>query len=116
MGAGATTPPASTAERQRAVPADIPRPIMEITATRPVLGASTAIPSTDVQRPAPAAVRLLMTMRITAIPMVHGRQTAKRSISVPKRARPAAIPAMNTLTTPMQTATASVTTAARPSA
>ena len=52
-----------------------------------------------------------MTTPITAIPMVRGCRTAKRSISAPRRARPAAIPAMNTLTTPTRTVTANVTIA-----
>lgn len=58
----------------------------------------------------------LMTTPITAIPMVRGCRTAKRSISAPRRARPAAILAMNTLTTPTRTVTASATIAVQLSA
>ena len=116
MDLGAILLPASTAERHPAVPADIPRPIMEITASRPVRGASTAIPSTAEARLVPAAAHRPMTTPITAIPMVRGCRTAKRSISAPRRARPAAILAMNTLTTPTRTATASATIAVQLSA
>ena len=104
---------ASTAERRPAVSADIPRPIMEITATPPVRGASTAIPSIAEARLVPAAAHRPMTTPITAIPMVRGCRTAKRSISVPRRARLAEILAMNMQTTPMRTAMESATIAAQ---
>ena len=64
---------ASIVERHPAAPADIPRPIMEITATPPVRGASTAIPSTAEAKPAPAAAHRPMTMLTTAILMEAGR-------------------------------------------
>ena len=69
-----------------------------VTAIRQALGASTVIPSTGVQRPAPAAVRLPMTMLTIRIATARGFRTAKRSISAPRRARLAEILAMNTLT------------------
>ena len=96
MDLGAILLPASTAERHPAVPADIPRPIMEITATPPVRGASTAIPSTAEARLAPAAVRQPMTMPTTAILMVHGPERMIRSISARKPARFVRLPVKNT--------------------
>ena len=113
---GAITRPVSIAAARRAAPADTPQQSIAITATRLALGASIATHNTDARKPAPAAARLLMTMPTTIIPTVRGCRTAKHSISVPKRARPAVIPAMNTLTTPTRTATANVTTAVRLSA
>ena len=107
---------ASIAERPPAVPADIPRLIMEITATQPVRGASTAIPSTDVQKPAPAAVRQPMTMLTTAILMVHGRKPIMCSTNARKPALLAKHPVKNTPTMWMPTAMANVTTAAQRSA
>ena len=98
MDLGAILLPASTAERPPAAPADIPRPIMEITATPPVRGVNIPIRSTAEARLVPAAAHQPMTTPITAIPMARGCRTAKRSISAPRRARPAAILAMNTLT------------------
>ena len=89
---------------------------MEITATQPVRGASILTLSIAEAKPAPAAVRLPTIMLTIRIATVRGCRTAKRSTSVPKRARPAAIPAMNTLTTLTQTATASATIAAQRSA
>ena len=86
---------------------------MEITATPPVRGVNIPMRSIVARKPAPAAARPLMTIPTTAIPMVRGCRTAKRSISAPRRARPAAILAMNTLTTPTRTATASATIAAQ---
>ena len=88
---------ASIAERHPAVPVDIALRITVIIAILPVRGASTAIPSTAEARLVPAAAHRPMTTPITAIPMVRGCRTAKRSISAPRRARPAAILAMNTL-------------------
>ena len=87
---------------------------MEITATQLVRGASILTLSIAEAKPAPAAAHRPMTTPTTAIPMVRGCRTAKRSISAPRRARPAAILAMNTLTTPTRTVTANVTTAAQP--
>ena len=107
---------ASIAERPLAVPVDIAQRITVIIAIPPVHGASTVIPSIDARKPAPAAVHRPMTTPITAIPMVRGCRTAKRSISAPRRARPAAILAMNTLTTPTRTAMESATIAVQLSA
>ena len=91
MERGAIIRTASIAERHPAAPADIPRPIMEITATQPVRGASILTLSIAEAKPAPAAVRQPMTMLTTAILMVHGCRTAKRSISAQRRARLAEI-------------------------
>ena len=55
MERGAIIRTASIAERHPAAPADIPRLIMEITASRPVRGASTAMHSTAEARLVPAA-------------------------------------------------------------
>ena len=107
---------ASTAERRPAVSADIPRPIMEITATPPVRGASTAIPSTAEARLVPAAVRQPMTMPITAILMVRGQERTIRSTNAQKRALLVEIPARNMRTTPMRTAMESATIAVQLSA
>ena len=74
MERGAIIRTASIAERHPAAPADIPRPIMEITATQPVRGASTAMHSTAEARLVPAAARQPMTMPTTAIPTVLGRK------------------------------------------
>ena len=74
MGRGAILPPVSIAVLQPAAPADIPQPIMEITASRPVRGASTAMHSTAEARLVPAAARQPMTMPTTAIPTVLGRK------------------------------------------
>ena len=113
MDLGAILLPVSIAERHPAVPADTaPRTTVRIP-TPQAHGASTAIPSTAEARLVPAAAHQPMTTPITAIPMVRGCRTAKRSISAPRRARPAAILAMNTLTTPTRTVTASATIAAR---
>ena len=116
MDLGAILLPASTAERHPAAPVDIALRITVIIAILPVRGASTAIPSTAEARLVPAAAHQPMTTPITAIPMVRGCRTAKRSISAPRRARPAAILAMNTLTTPTRTVTASATIAVQLSA
>ena len=89
---------------------------MEITATQPVRGASILTLSIAEAKPAPAAVRQPMTMLTTAILTVRGCRTAKRSTSAQKRALLAVIPVMNMQTIPTRTATANVTTAARPSA
>ena len=89
---------------------------MEITATQPVRGASILTLSIAEAKPAPAAVRPLMTMLTTAIPMVHGRKQTMRSISAQKLARFVRLPVMNTPTMWMPTATASATIAAQPSA
>ena len=107
---------ASIAERHPAAPADIPQPIMEITATQPVRGASILTLSIAEAKPAPAAVRQPMTMLTTAILMVHGSERMIRSISAQKPARLAKHPVKNTPTMWMPTATANVTTAAQRSA
>ena len=98
MDLGAILLPASTAERHPAVLVGTPQRNTEIIAILPVRGASTAIPSTAEARLVPAAAHQPMTTPITAIPMVRGCRTAKRSISAPRRARLAEILAMNTLT------------------
>ena len=73
MGRGAIIRTASIAERHPAAPADTaPRTTVRIPIP-PVHGVSTVIPSIDAQKPAPAAVRLPMTMPITAILMVRGQ-------------------------------------------
>ena len=89
---------------------------MEITATPPVRGVNIPIRSIAEAKPVPAAVRPLMTMLTTAIPMVHGRKQTMRSISAQKLARFVRLPVMNTPTMWMPTATASATIAAQPSA
>ena len=98
MAPGAILPPVSTAVLPPAAPAGTPQRSIAVIAIRQALGASTVIPSTGVQKPALAAAHRPMTMLTTAIPMARGYRTAKRSISAPRRARPAVIPAMNTLT------------------
>ena len=87
---------------------------MEITASQPVLGASTAMPSTAEARLAPAVVHRPMTMLTTAIPTVHGRKRMMRSTNARKPARLAKHPVKNTPTMWMPTATASATIAVRP--
>ena len=116
MERGAIIRTTSIAERHPAAPADIPQPIMEITATQPVRGASILTLSIAEAKPAPAAVRQPMTMLTTAIPMVHGPERMIRSISAQKPARLAKHPVKNTPTMWMPTATANVTTAAQRSA
>ena len=107
---------ASIAERHPAAPADIPRPIMEITATPPVRGVNIPIRSIVARKPAPDAARQPMTMLTTAILTVRGCRTAKRSISAQKLARFVRLPVKNTPTMWMPTAMANVTTAAQRSA
>ena len=58
MERGAIIRTTSIAERHPAAPADIPQPIMEITATQPVRGASILTLSIAEAKPAPAAARL----------------------------------------------------------
>ena len=105
---------ASIAERHPAAPADIPRPIMEITATPPVRGVNIPIRSIAEAKPAPAAARQPMTMLTTAILMVHGPERMIRSISARKPARFVKLPVKNTPTMWIPTATANVTPAAQP--
>ena len=88
---------------------------MEITASRPVRGASIRIRSIAEAKPAPAAVRQPMTMPTTAILMVHGRKPMMCSTNARKPARLAKHPVKNTPTMWMPTATANVTTAVQPS-
>ena len=116
MERGAIIRTASIAERHPAAPADIPRPIMEITATPPVRGVSTAIHSIDARKPAPAAAHQPMTTPITAILMVRGQERTIRSTNAQKRALLVEIPARNMRTTPMRTAMESATIAAQRSA
>ena len=98
MDHGAILLPVNIAERHPAAPADtVPRTTVRIPIPQ-AHGASILMPSTDARKPAPAAARPLMTIPTTAIPMVRGCRTAKRSISAPRRARLAEILAMNTLT------------------
>ena len=113
MARGAMLLPVNIAERHPAVPVDIPRPIMEITATQPVRGASILTLSIAEAKPAPAAVRQPMTMLTTAIPMVHGSERMIRSISARKPARFVRLPVKNTQTMWTQTVTESATTAAQ---
>ena len=107
---------ASIAERHPAAPADIPRPIMEITATQPVRGVNIPIRSIVARKPAPDAARQPMTMLTTAILTVRGCRTAKRSISAQKLARFVRLQVKNTPTMWMPTATVSATIAAQRSA
>ena len=114
MARGAIIRTASIAERHPAAPADIPRPIMEITATQPVRGASILTLSIAEAKPAPAAARRPMTMLTTAILMVHGRKPMMCSTNARKPARLAKHPVKNTPTMWMPTAMESATIAARP--
>ena len=115
MGRGAILPPVSIVARPPAALADTaPRTTVRIPIP-PVHGTSTAMPSTAEARLVPAAARRPMTMPTTVIPMAHGPERTIRSTSARKPALPAAILAMNTLTTPTRTVTASATIAARPS-
>ena len=107
---------ASIAERHPAVPADIPRPIMEITATQLVRGASILTLSIAEAKPAPAAVHRPMTTPITAILMVRGQERTIRSTNAQKRALLVEIPARNMRITPMRTAMESATIAVQLSA
>ena len=116
MEGGAILLPVSTAVLPPAAPAGTPQQSIAVTAIRQALGASTVIPSTGVQRPAPAAVRLPMTMLTIRIATVRGFRTMRCGISVPRRARPAETLAMNTQTTPTPTVTASATIAVQLSA
>ena len=87
---------------------------MEITASQPVRGASTATPSTAEARLVPAAARRPMTMPTTTILMVRGQERMIRSTNARKPARLAKHPVKNTPTMWMTTATASATIAVRP--
>ena len=89
---------------------------MEITATPPVRGVSTAIHSIDARKPAPAAAHQPMTTPITAILMVRGQERTIRSTNAQKRALLVEIPARNMRTTPMRTAMESATIAVQLSA
>jgi len=110
---GAILPPASIVALPPAAPVDTPQRSMAVTAIRQALGASIVIRSIAEAKPAPAAVRLPTTMLTIRIATVRGYLTVKRSIGAPRRVRPAAILAMNTLTTPTPTATESATIAAQ---
>ena len=115
MDLGAILLPASTAERHPAAPADIPQPIMEITATQPVRGASILTLSIAEAKPAPAAVRLPTIMLTIRIATVRGFRTMRCGISAPRRARPVETPVMSMPTTSTRTAMANATIAAQPS-
>ena len=115
MGRGAILPPVSIVALPPAAPAGTPQQSIAVTAIRQALGASTVIPSTGVQKPALAAAHRPMTMLTTAILTVRGCRTAKRSISAPRRARPAETLVTSMPTTSTRTATESATTAAQPS-
>ena len=114
MERGAILLPVNIAERHPAAPADTALRITVIIAILPVRGANTAIPSTDVQKPAPAAARQPMTMLTTAILMVHGPERMIRSTNARKPALLAKHPVKNTPTMWMPTAMESATIAARP--
>ena len=116
MGRGAILPPVNIAVLQPAAPAGTPQQSIAVIAIPLVHGASIRIRSIAEAKPAPAAARLPTTMLAVLRATVHGYRTMGFCISVPRRARPVAILAMNTLTTPTRTATADVTTAAQPSA
>ena len=96
MAHGAILLPVSIAERPLAVPVDIALRITVIIAILPVRGVNIPIRSIAEAKPAPAAVRPLMTMLTTAIPMVHGRKQTMRSISAQKLARFVRLPVKNT--------------------
>ena len=113
MARGAIPLPVNTAERPPAAPADIPRPIMEITATPPVRGVNIPIRSIVARKPAPAAAHRPMTMLTTAILMVHGRKPIMCSTNARKPVRLAKHPVKNTQTMWTQTVTESATTAAQ---
>ena len=115
MERGAIIRTASIAERHPAAPADIPQPIMEITATQPVRGASILTLSIAEAKPAPAAVHRPMITRTIVIPMGHGQKWMIRSTSARKRVLPAAILARNMPITEILMLMASATIAARPS-
>ena len=115
MGRGAILPPVSTAERHPAALVGTPQRNTEIIAIPPAHGANIVIHSTDVQKLARPAAHLLMTMLTIAIPMGAGQGLTIRSTSARKPAPLAEIPVRNMQTTPTQTATADVTTAAQPS-
>ena len=114
MDLGAILLPASTAERHPAVLVGTPQRNTEIIAIPLAHGASTAIPSTAEARLVPAAAHRPMTTPITAISMVRGCRTAKRSISAPRRARPAETLVTSMLTMWIPTATANVMIVGRP--
>ena len=95
---GAILLPVSTAERHPAALADTPQRNTEIIVIPPAHGASIQIRSIAEAKPAPAAEHPPTTMPTIRIATVPGFRTAKRSISALRRARPAVIPAMNTLT------------------
>ncbi len=72
MGRGAIIRTVNTAERLPAVPVDIVLRTTVRIPTLPAHGANILIRSIEEARLVPAAARPLMTMRITAIPTVHG--------------------------------------------
>ena len=72
MGRGAIIRTVNTAERLPAVPVDIVLRTTVRIPTLPAHGANILIRSIEEARLGPAAARPLMTMRITAIPTVHG--------------------------------------------
>ena len=114
MDLGAILLPVNIAERHPAVLVGTPQRNTEIIAIPLAHGASTAIPSTDVQKPAPAAARRPMTMLTTAILMVHGPERMIRSTNARKPALLAKHPVKNTPTMWMPTAMESATIAAQP--
>ena len=105
--------PVNIAERHPAAPADTALRITVIIAILPVRGASTAIPSTGVQKPAPAAVLRPMTMPTTAIPTVRGRKQTMFSTSAVKPAPFAAIARRSMAITRIPTQTVFVMIVAR---
>ena len=114
MERGAIIRTASIAERHPAAPVDIPRPIMEITATPPVRGVNIPIRSIVARKPAPDAARQPMTMLTPVILMVHGPERMIRSTNARKPALLAKHPVKNTPTMWMPTTMESATIAARP--
>ena len=107
---GAILLPVSIVALPPATLAGTPQQSIAVTVIRQAHGASILIRSTGVQRPAPAAVRLPMTMLTSRIATARGFRTAKRSISAPRRARPAETPVMSmpTMWIPMATANATI--------
>ena len=77
------------------------------------LGADHPRRSTAAACRAAFAVTVQPRLARTVIPTEAGQDTTKRSIAEQKAVRPAAILAMNTLTTPTRTVTASATIAAQ---
>ena len=106
----------NTAEAQRAVFAGIPVIPTPTTASNMGRGQITVIASTDARNPARLAPPATMSTLTILLFMENGQAPAKHSTREPKPARSARRPPMNTRIMWTQTATASATIAARPSA